>query len=85
MNELTANIKQIFEDDINPSLAMHGGSAEVSQVDKKDDIVTVTIKFQGSCVGCGSATSEDGTLLGIQEYLRESLDLLDLVVENIGE
>ena len=82
MENLLEEIKKIFEDDINPSLAMHGGSSEVIGVEDSDDIVTVTIKFEGSCVGCSSA--EDGTLLGIQEYLRESLDLSDLIVQDTG-
>ena len=83
MIELERKIKDIFEEDINPSLGMHGGSAEVLGVKSKDDIVVVNINFQGNCDGCGSA--EEGTLIGIQEFLRESLDIEDLVVLNEGQ
>jgi Fe/S biogenesis protein NfuA len=80
MSDLEKKIKDIFEEDINPSLAMHGGSAEVLDVKDKEDTVVVNINFQGNCDGCGSA--EEGTLVGIQEFLKESLDILDLVVLN---
>jgi Fe-S cluster biogenesis protein NfuA len=80
MNDLTEKIKEIFEDDINPSLAMHGGSAEVLSIHGDSDSLTVNINFQGNCDGCGSA--EDGTLIGIQEFLKESLDIPEVSVVN---
>jgi NifU-like protein len=80
MSILINKIKEIFEDDINPSLAMHGGTAEVLSVENNNESIIVNINFQGSCDGCGSA--EAGTLVGIQEFLKESLDISDLSVIN---
>ena len=82
MISLKEKIEEIFEEDINPSLAMHGGSAEVVSVQENENSLIVNINFQGSCVGCSSA--EEGTLVGIQEFLKENLDLEELLVVNKG-
>jgi Fe-S cluster biogenesis protein NfuA len=78
MPDIRESVEKIFEEDINPSLAMHAGSATVKNVYKENGVVKVTIEFQGSCVGCDS--SEGATLIGIQNYLREELGNEDLEV-----
>ena len=81
MHEIRESVERIFEDDINPSLAMHAGSATVKNVWDQDGITKILIEFHGSCVGCDS--SESATLIGIQEFLREELenDSLEVVKE----
>ena len=73
MNNLEEQIAKILEQDINPALAMHAGSATLNSVRKTDDLVIVKINFQGSCSGCEGARG--GTLVGIQEYLKEELKI----------
>jgi len=78
MSDLLEKINEIFEEDINPSLAMHAGSATVKNVWEESGVVKVTIEFHGGCAGCTS--SQDATLEGIQNYLREELEKEDLEV-----
>ena len=64
-------ILSIFEDDINPFLEMHEGSAVVKGVEESATATTVNIEYKGSCVGCPSA--QEATLSSIQNFLREEL------------
>tara|TARA_R110002020_G_C16265935_1_gene770795 strand:- start:1168 stop:1419 length:252 start_codon:yes stop_codon:yes gene_type:complete len=72
MIQIQNKIHQIFEEDINPSLKMHAGAADVQDINITDNKIKIKIKFQGGCVGCPS--SETSTLLGIQAYLEEELE-----------
>jgi Fe-S cluster biogenesis protein NfuA len=78
MDNIQKSVEAIFEEDINPSLAMHAGSATVKKVWEEDKVVKVLIEFHGSCVGCDS--SESATLIGIQNFLREELEINGLEV-----
>jgi len=55
MNEIEKKIHQIFEEDINPSLDLHAGSASVKEIKITESKIKIKIKFKGSCVGCPSA------------------------------
>ena len=83
MKDIEEKIQKLFEEYINPSLDMHDGSAEIKNIDFIDEEIKVTIKFQGSCVGCPSA--ENSTLVGIQEFLKEELQISELQILNQGE
>ncbi len=82
MTEIRERIEEIFEDDINPSLAMHAGSATIKNITISDEKIDVIIEFHGACSGC--ASSESATLEGIQEYLREDLESENLFVIKEG-
>jgi Fe-S cluster biogenesis protein NfuA len=72
-------IVSIFEEQINPSLAMHEGSAIVKHVrEETEGSIVVSIEYEGSCVGCPSA--QQATLTGIQNYLREELSNQNILV-----
>jgi|TARA_R110002051_G_scaffold234228_1_gene295819 Fe-S cluster biogenesis protein NfuA len=78
MTQIQNKIHQIFEEDINPSLEMHAGSAAVRDINITDNKIKIKIKFQGSCVGCPS--SETATLSGIQAYLEEEIQDYKIVI-----
>jgi Fe-S cluster biogenesis protein NfuA len=78
MNEIEKKIHQIFEEDINPSLDLHAGSASVKEIKITESKIKIKIKFKGSCVGCPSA--ETSTLMGIQSYIEEELGDYKVVV-----
>lgn len=62
-----AFVERLFERDINPAVARHGGKVEL--VDVQDGVVVV--RMQGGCQGCGMATV---TLRqGIEGQLRRAM------------
>jgi Fe-S cluster biogenesis protein NfuA len=65
--QLRARIQQVFDEQINPGVASHGGFVEL--LDVQDD--NVYIRMGGGCQGCGAA---DVTLrMGIERLIRESV------------
>jgi len=76
-------INEIFEEYINPGLAMHGGYASLSSLELFNGSWIVRIKFFGGCVGCPSATA--GTLKMIEMCLRDEMSAPGLVVKNVEQ
>lgn len=65
-DDLRAMVQNLFESEINPALAMHGGFVELVDVKGND----LFIRMGGGCQGCGSATA---TLrFGIENSIREN-------------
>lgn len=65
--QLREKIQQLFDEQINPGVASHGGFVEL--VDVQDD--NVYIRMGGGCQGCGAA---DVTLrMGIERIIRDSV------------
>lgn len=64
---IAARVQQVLAEQVNPSLAMHGGSAEL--IDVRDGVAF--LELTGGCQGCGMA---DATLKnGIERSIRESV------------
>jgi Fe-S cluster biogenesis protein NfuA len=62
-----ATVEQVFERDINPAVAQHGGKVEL--IDVQDG--TVVVRMMGGCQGCGMANV---TLRqGVEAHLRRML------------
>jgi Fe/S biogenesis protein NfuA len=63
-------VLQVIEQQINPSIAMHGGSAELVAVEEP----TAYVRLGGGCVGCGMATVtlSQGIEVAITEAVPES-------------
>jgi len=78
MTEIEQKIVTILEDDINPALALHEGSASFKSLLETDDLWIVHINFQGACSGCSGARG--GTLISIQNFLKEELGIPNLIV-----
>jgi len=73
-------IKEILEEAINPMLASHFGSVSLDKIETIDKIQYIYLNFEGSCSGCPSSFS--GTLKSIEFYLKEELDVPQLIVIN---
>lgn len=72
----TENLEKVIDEDINPSLAMHGGFVQLVALEDN----RVILSFHAGCAGCPS--SQGATLFQIQSYLREHFSVPDMVVEN---
>lgn len=73
---IAAKIQQVLEEEINPSLATHGGGAIL--IDFKDDIVF--LELTGGCQGCSSAsaTLKDGIETSIRQSVPEVHEVRDV-------
>ena len=68
-------VRELFEKEVNPSIASHGG--EFTLVDIKDN--NVYVQLGGGCQGCGMATV---TLKqGVEGRLREVLPEMDQLID----
>ena len=65
-------VEKVMTSSILPMLAGDGGSVEVVDMKEADGKTIVYINYGGACAGCASSLT--GTLMGIQEQLRRSLD-----------
>lgn len=65
--ELRQQVQKVIEDEINPSVASHGGYIELLDVKNND----IFIKMGGGCQGCASSTY---TLKqGVEQLLRKNI------------
>jgi Fe/S biogenesis protein NfuA len=62
------DIQTLIEDEINPSLEMHGGYISIHDFDEEKKLLE--IKMGGGCHGC--ASSKTTMLLGVERYIRET-------------
>lgn len=73
--EIKSKINKILTDQINPSVASHGGNIELIEVRKND----VFLKMSGGCQGCASSAA---TLKqGVEEAFRREIPLLGSVFD----
>ena len=77
--ELTGTIEEQVQEvlvkRINPSIAAHGGFAELVRVEGS----TVLVKLGGGCQGCGMANAT--VTAGIEKTLTELIDGVDNVLD----
>src|SRR3954452_13765706 len=69
-------VVQVIEQQINPSIAMHGGSAELVAVEEP----TAYVRLGGGCVGCGMATVtlSQGIEVAITDAVPEISSVVDV-------
>jgi Fe/S biogenesis protein NfuA len=81
--DLAEKITQLLEQSINPSLASHGGYAELVGVDD----TRVFLKMGGGCQGCSmsAATLVEGIQVAIKEALPEVTEIIDATDHAAGE
>jgi Fe/S biogenesis protein NfuA len=74
--EVPQRVVQVIEQQINPSIAMHGGSAELVAVEDS----TAYVRLGGGCVGCGMATVtlSQGIEVAIVEAVPEIASVVDV-------
>lgn len=75
-------IKQVFENEINPMLASHGGQVELIEV--KDQ--KAFVKLSGGCQGCSSSTAtlKNGIEVRIREIAPEIIEIVDVTDHESG-
>jgi Fe/S biogenesis protein NfuA len=73
---IAAKVQQVLDEEINPSLASHGGGAVL--IDFKDGIVF--LELTGGCQGCSmaGATMKDGIETSIRESVPEVQEVRDV-------
>ncbi len=73
--DIRNKIEELFEKEINPQIASHGGFVELADV--KD--TTVYVRLGGGCQGCSSAnaTLKQGIAKAIHQILPEVTEVLD--------
>lgn len=69
------NVREVLTKRINPSIAAHGGFAELVSVEGD----TVVVKLGGGCQGCGMANAT--VTAGIERTLRELIPEVERVVD----
>jgi len=76
-------VEQLLDQQINPSLAAHGGYAELVGVDGG----TVYITMGGGCQGCSmsAATLREGITVMIGQAIPEITDVIDATDHSAGE
>lgn len=76
-------VQQLLDQQINPSLAAHGGYAELVGVDG----ATVYITMGGGCQGCSmsAATLREGITVMIGQAIPEITDVIDATDHSAGE
>jgi Fe/S biogenesis protein NfuA len=81
--EVPQKIIRILEEQINPSIAAHGGRAELVAVE--DD--TAYLRLGGGCQGCGLAkvTLSEGISVAIQREVPEIVHVVDVTDHASGE
>jgi len=69
-------VMQVIDHQINPSIAMHGGSAQLVAVEES----TAYVRLGGGCVGCGMATVtlSQGIEVAIKEAVPEISSVVDV-------
>ena len=73
---MAQRILQVLEHQINPSIASHGGRADLVAVE--DDIAY--LRLSGGCQGCGmaSVTLSQGIEVAIKDNVPEILNVVDV-------
>ncbi len=76
-------VQQLLTQQINPSLAAHGGWAELVKVEETN----VYLTMGGGCQGCAmsAATLREGITVMISELIPEVTEVIDTTDHNAGE
>lgn len=73
--DVAQRVLQVIDSQVNPAIAMHGGSAELVAVEEP----TAYVRLGGGCVGCGMATVTLSQ--GIEVAITESVPEINQVVD----
>lgn len=75
-SELAQRIIDVLETQVNPSIAMHGGRADLVGVDQ----LTAYLQLSGGCQGCGLArvTLSQGIEVALREAVPELVSIVDV-------
>ncbi len=76
-------IEALFDEQVRPALAAHGGNVEIVDIDNGK----LFVKLSGGCQGCSSssATLKDGIERMIKQTFPEIEEVVDLTDHESGE
>jgi Fe-S cluster biogenesis protein NfuA len=76
-------IEKVFDAQIRPALASHGGNVEIVDLDN----LKLYVKMTGGCQGCASsmATLRDGITNLVKKNFPEIVEVIDLTDHSSGE
>ena len=80
---MLSRIEKIFDEQVRPALAQHGGNVEIIDLDNQK----LFVKFHGGCHGCSSskATLKGGIETLIKTNFPEILEVVDLTDHTTGD
>ena len=83
LNEVEARVQQLFDEQINPAIAAHGGVVNLLGVEG----AIAYVEFGGGCQGCGMAnvTLKQGIEVAVREQIPEIEQVLDSTDHASGE
>jgi Fe/S biogenesis protein NfuA len=81
--DVAQRVLQVLDSQINPSIAAHGGRAELVAVEEN----TAYLRLSGGCQGCGmaSVTLSQGIEVVIKEQIPEITRVVDVTDHASGE
>lgn len=76
-------IENLFDEQVRPALAAHGGNVEVVDIDNGK----LFVKLSGGCQGCSSssATLKDGIERMVKQTFPEIEEIVDLTDHDSGD
>ncbi len=76
-------LQDLFDTQINPQIAAHGGMISLIGVREK----TAFVQFGGGCVGCGmlSVTLKQGVEVAVKDQIPDIEEIVDITDHNQGE
>lgn len=81
---LSERVNCFLRDEINPSLASHGGKVSLVEITPNNEVV---LRFGGGCHGCGMAdvTLKQGIEKGLRLQFPEVTAVIDVTDHSVGE
>lgn len=76
-------IELLFDEQVRPSLASHGGNVEIIDLDND----RLFVRLSGGCQGCSSskATLSDGIQVLVKKNFPEIIEVIDLTDHESGD
>lgn len=80
---MLANVEKLFDEQVRPALAQHGGNIEIIDLDNQK----LFVKFLGGCHGCSSsqATLKGGVETLVKQTFPNIVEVVDLTDHETGE
>ncbi len=81
---LSERVNYFLRNEINPSLASHGGKVSLVEITPNNEVV---LRFGGGCHGCGMAdvTLKEGIEKGLKSQFPEVTAVIDVTDHSMGE
>lgn len=76
-------LETLFDEQVRPALAAHGGNVEIVDIDNNK----LFVRLQGGCQGCSSSTAtlKQGIQTLVQQNFPEITEIVDLTDHATGE